>query len=532
MRMTRKWAIAALVLVPAVAGGFMLQTTSSRDGLRLFDQVLSIVSDRFVDTVDANALYEKAARGLVKELNDPYSELFSPKQLREFNTRTGGRYGGVGMLIEDQKGNITISRVFPNTPAERAGVREGDRIVMVDTLSTAGWKLGQVSDYLVGTPGTQVSVKFARTGVAQPIPIRFTRATIHIPAVPYAIMLDGKIGYIPFQQFNETSAAEVREAVLRLSNEGAKGLVLDMRDNPGGILDEALEISNLFLPQNAQLASVRGRNTDPLLYMAREKPIASTVPLIILTNGYTASASEIVAGALQDHDRALILGTTSFGKGLVQSVFPLDGGYALKMTTGKWYTPNGRSIQKERKLLPDGELVEVHPDSLETDSARRARPAYKSDGGRVVYGGGAITPDVIVALDTLSTAEQQLAKALAPKSQELYVTLYDFALELKGQVTSPSYAVKPEWRDEFLRRLEKAGVTVDRKQWNAGATFVDRLLEQRVSRLAFGDSTAKRREISDDAQLERALDLFKKGQTQKDLLTLAQAAQVERAPRR
>jgi carboxyl-terminal processing protease len=525
MRQSRRVAIAALILVPVIAGGFMLQASASRDGARLLDQVLSLVSDRFVDTVDASALYEKAARGLVKELNDPYSELFSPKQLREFTTRTGGRYGGVGMQIEDQKGNITVSRVFPNTPAERAGVREGDRIVFVDTLSTAGWKLAQVSDYLIGTPGTQVNVRFARAGVPQAIPVRFTRATIHIPAVPYAIMLDGKIGYVPFQSFNETASEEVRAAVQRLSREGARGLVLDMRDNPGGILDQALSISNIFLAENSELASVRGRGADPQIYYAREKPVTTSIPLVVLTNGYTASASEIVAGALQDHDRALILGSTSFGKGLVQSVFPLDGGYALKMTTGKWYTPSGRSIQKERRLTADGQFIEVHPDSLESDSARRARPVFKSDGGRTVYGGGAISPDIIVPLDTLTTPEQQLAKALAPKQQELYITLYDYALELKPSVASPGFTIQPAWREELLRRLQAAGATVDRKQWDGGVEFVDRLMGNRIARLAFGDSTTKRREIVDDAQLQKAVELLKKGQTQKDLLTLAQASQ-------
>ena len=170
----------------------------------------------------------------------------------------------------------------------------------------------------------------------------------------------------------------------------------------------------------------------------------------------------------------MIVGTTSFGKGLVQTMFPnLEGGWALKLTTAKWFTPSGRSIQKERKLNTDGQFVELHPDSLESESARKARPQFKSDGGRVVYGGGAVTPDLFVQADTLTTPEQEFRKAMAPKSQEYYVALYDLAYELKSQVR-PDFTVKPEWRTEFLGRLEKAGVKVDRKQWDAASTSLRR----------------------------------------------------------
>ena len=416
MNRIRRFALAGVIVAPLVAGGFIAQERATRDGGRLFGQVLDLVESRYVDSVDAAMLYEKAARGLVSQLQDPYSELFSPRQLTQFNTTTAGRYGGIGMQIEEQNGKgIVVSKVFSHTPAENAGVREGDMIVAVDTVSTRGWPSARVADSLRGTPGSKVGVTFGRPGVNEPIKATFTRAVIHVPAVPYAITFD-KVGYIPLQGFNETSTQELAQAVVRLVNkDGARGLVLDLRGNPGGFLDQALAISNLFLKEGQEIASVRGRGQDNQEYFAREKPIAPDIPLVILTDQYTASASEIVAGALQDHDRALILGTTSFGKGLVQTLFNLDGGYALKMTTGKWYTPSGRSIQKERKFTADGQFVEVHPDSLESDSARRARPAYKSDAGRQVLGGGAITPDVFVKPDTFTTAEQAFLRATAPE---------------------------------------------------------------------------------------------------------------------
>jgi len=519
----RKLAIASAALLPLVVSAFVVQERASADGGRLFGQVLDLVESRFVDSVDAGMLYEKAARGLVSQLQDPYSELFSPRQLTQFNTTTAGRYGGLGMQIEEQPGKgVVVSKVFPNTPAEAAGAREGDMIIAVDTVSTRGWSSTRVADSLRGVPGSKVQVSFARPSVNEPIKSNFTRAIIRIPAVPYAIMFD-KTGYIPLQGFNETSTQEVAAAVRRLTQqEGARGLVLDLRGNGGGFLDQSLAISNLFLPQGTELASVRGRNQENQTYTAREKPIAPQVPIVILTDQFTASASEIVAGALQDHDRALILGTTSFGKGLVQTLFNLDGGYALKITTGKWYTPSGRTIQKDRKLMPDGQFVEVHPDSMETDSARKARPTYKSDAGRVVYGGGAITPDVIVRPDTFSSAEQAFLKATAAKSQDIYVTTYDLAMELKSKVAgNPNFEVQPAWRSELYDRLAKKGVTVDRKLFDGAQTQIDRMLEQRVARLAFGDSTARRRSLDDDVQLQKALEILKKGQNQKDLFALA-----------
>jgi carboxyl-terminal processing protease len=542
----------ALVTVPLVAGGFIWQSAATHDGSRVFDQVVTLVSERFVDTLDSGALYEKAAQGLVRELNDPYTELLPPKRLTEFSRRTGGRYGGVGMEIADVGGSIVVNRVFPHTPAGESGVLEGDRIIAIDTASTRGWKVAQISENLVGTPGTKVTVKFARPGVAEPIVFHFTRAIIQVPAVPFQIMLNGKIGYIPLQQFNESAAEDVAAALQKLEDQGAKGIILDLRDDPGGILDQALAVSNLFLRQGQEIASVRGRNTPPQVYTAKERPVLPTVPLVVMVNGMSASASEIVAGALQDHDRALIVGTTSFGKGLVQTLFPLDGGYALKMTTAKWYTPSGRSIQKERKLLPDGELVEVHPDSLEntptgqatpktrkitidgssvlaarsdsveTDSARRARPTFKSDAGRLVYGGGAITPDVIVKPETLSTREQNFfAKAVGPKTQQFAQVLSNLALDLKPAVR-PDFTVQPAWRDDLYARLQSVGIAIPRAQYDSVTPTIDHLIADRVTRVAFGDSALKRRQLPDDVQLRRALELIERGQSQHDLFVEAQ----------
>jgi carboxyl-terminal processing protease len=439
-----------------------------------------------------------------------------------FNQNTAGFYGGIGMTIENQEGLTTVAKVFPHTPAERAGIRVGDKIVGVDTMNVRGWKNEQVSAKLKGPPGTQVVAKFLRPGMPEQFSVTFTREVIRIPAVPYAIMLENRTAYIPLQGFSETASAEVREALVRLVREGAKGVVLDLRGNPGGFLEQADTLTNLFLEKGQEILSVRPRGEPPMTHVTTQTPLAPAIPLVILTDGRTASSSEIVAGALQDHDRALVLGTTSFGKGLVQSMYRLDGGYAIKLTTAKWYTPSGRSIQRERKLTDDGVLIEVHPDSLESDSARVARPRFKSDGGRVVYGGGAITPDIIVPYDTLTTVEQRFDRMLAAKQQETYLALYDYAFET-GKKVKPDFVVTPEMRDEFFQRLAKRGVNLDRKEFDSAETYVTRLLDNRIATLAFGDSTAKRRAVRDDAQLRKALELLRRGSSTKELLALAAA---------
>jgi carboxyl-terminal processing protease len=519
MTRSRKAAVVSLMLLPVLAGGFALQSRTTRNGAQLLEQVLTYVAVRYVDTLDAQALYEKAARGLVKELNDPYTELFSPKQLEEFSRTTNGRYAGIGMEISKVGDWVTINKVFPNSPAESGGVQEGDRIVAVDTASARGFSTQQAQNKLLGPVGTPVMVTFARPGVAQPLKINFKRAEIHVPAVPYSMMLDERVGYIPLTRFSEQTTQDIASAVQSLQKRGAKGIVLDLRGNPGGILEEAFASSNLFLPKGKELLSVRGRG-DFQKFVSTSDPLAPEIPLVLLVDGGSASASEIVAGALQDYDRALVLGTTSFGKGLVQSVYNLDGGYALKITTGKWYTPSGRSIQKERKLMPDGSFVEVMPDSLETDSVRKARPVYKSTAGRTLYGGGAITPDIIVPADTLSAPEQAFRRAIAPYGQKFFSDLAAVAEEQRGKL-SPNFTVNPAWREELYRRLVSDTVKIDKAVWDAGATDIDRYIEDRLAKVAFGDTLVRRRSLKDDNQLRRAMALLHKGTTQKEIFAAA-----------
>ncbi len=517
MTRTRKAALAAILLAPIFATGFALQSRATRGGAQLLDQVLTFVALRYVDTLDAQQLYEKAARGLVKELNDPYTELFTPKQLEEFSRNTNGRYAGIGMEIVKIGDYVTVNKVFPGSPAEQGGVLEGDKIAIIDTTNARGFSNEQVQNKLLGPIGTEVTVQFLRVGVAQPVKLSFKRAEIHVPAVPFSMMLDERTGYVPLTRFSEQTTEDIANSVLALSKQGAKGIIIDLRGNPGGILDEAFNTSNLFLPKGKELLSVRGR-AEYQHFVSQHDPLAPDIPLIVLVDGGSASASEIVAGALQDYDRALILGTTSFGKGLVQSVYNLDGGYALKITTGKWYTPSGRSIQKERKMTADGQYLEVRPDSLESDSVRKSRPVYESSSGRKLYGGGGITPDLVVAADTLTTPEQTLRRALLPFYGLYQSTVMAVAEEKKSSVTA-NFVVDPSWREEVYQRLTADTLKIDRAVWDAGATDVDRFLEDRVAKAAFGDTLVLRRTIKIDSQLRRAIELMQKGNTQQELLS-------------
>jgi len=519
MTRTRKALLASLVLAPLVASGFALQARSTRGGAQLLDQVLTFVALRYVDTLDAQQLYEKAARGLVEELKDPYTELFTPKQLEEFSRNTNGRYAGIGMEIVKVGDYVTVNKVFPNSPAEQGGVLEGDKIAIVDTTNARGFNTQQVQNKLLGPIGTPVTVQFLRIGVQQPVKLSFKRAQIQVPAVRYSMMLDDKTGYVPLERFSEQTTEDIANAVMGLTKQGAKGIIIDLRGNPGGILEEAFSMSNLFLPRGKELLSVRGRG-EFQKFVSEQDPLAPDIPLTVLVDGGSASASEIVAGALQDYDRALVLGTTSFGKGLVQSVYNLDGGYALKITTGKWYTPSGRSIQKERKLNAEGQFVEVMPDSMETDSVRKARPVFKSASGRTVYGGGAITPDIIVQSDTLSTPEQTLRRALLPHYAKYQAHVAAVAELQKGKV-KPDFAMNPAWREEVYRRLQADTVKIDKAVWDAGANDVDRFIEDRVAKIAFGDTLVRRRNLKDDNQLRRAMEIMRKATAQKDLFGIA-----------
>lgn len=508
----------ALALVPLLAVAVLLgarrfaTAPEPVDGARLFRQVFERVARDGIGAQPEDKLFERAARGLLQGIDDPYAELFSPEQLGSFQRNTmRNDYAGVGMQIESQPGRTVVAAVFPGSPAEQGGVLPGDRIVAVNDSTVKGRGLSEVSGRLLGVAGTSVRVTFERPGVPEPIAMTFTRARIHVPSVPYALMLDGGVGYVPLPRFNNTSAAEVEAAFLDLERRGARSYVLDLRRNLGGVLEQAAEISELFLAPGQEIVRVDYRNQPTEVHVASRVPVVGEKPLVVLIDESSASASEIVAGSLQDHDRALVVGETSYGKGVVQSLYPLDDGWALRITTAEWKTPSGRSIHRARGR--DG--VPVPRDSTEPEVT------YRSDRGRPIRGGGGVTPDVVIGSDTMSTAEQALARAIAPKSQAVYAGLTDLAIEARSGLR-PDFRVKPAWRARFGEILAAAGVAATPEELDRARPLVDRWIEQQVARTAFGDSTAFRRRIADDAQLRQAVALLRKGRTQASLFALVE----------
>ncbi len=510
MQHARKAGLVAVLAATFMLGGYVLPDAEQQAGPNLFRDVLTLVTTRYVDTLDVSEVYQRAAEGLVDRLEDPYADLFSPEDMEEFTVAYEGHYAGVGMLIEIQNDAPVVRRVFPNTPAERTGVQMGDRIVAVDGEAVRGWLLERVSNALKGQPGTEVEVIFARYGVTRPIEARITRAVVRIPAVPYATTVVEDVGYIPLLQFNETAADEVAAAIRTLEKEGVAGMVLDLRGNGGGIVDQAVRIAGMFLPEGTEIARQMERGSDDIHYRNPADPVAPDIPLVVLIDAASASASEIVAGALQDHDRAVVLGTTSFGKGLVQTAYRVEGGYVLKMTTGKWFTPSGRTIHRDR-VMENGRLVEV-ADSVHFGAGRDERPSYRSDAGRVVYGGGGIMPDLEVVSDTLSLAEQALVAAILPRSPDFSTTVFDMASELKSQVEQ-DFEIRPEWRVDLYDRLMARGVEIDRDVFDAGDSYIDRVLLDLIGRSAFGDAYVKTRDARNDAALMKAAELIHQGGT-------------------
>ncbi|MGH7584127.1 MAG: S41 family peptidase, partial [Gemmatimonadales bacterium] len=412
------------------------------------------------------------------------------------------------MGINQEDSVVVVADVFPQGPAEKGGVERGDLILAIDSVSAVGWSTQKVSDHLTGQIGTQVVVTFARAGMPAPITTKFIRAKVHAAAVPYTLMLDDHIGYIPLQRFNATAGGELAAAVQGLKNRGATRYIVDLRGNGGGDVDQAVLAANVFLPRGQSVATQRERNVPPRYYTASQDPVDAIAPVVVLVDGGTASASEIVAGALQDHDRAMIVGTTTFGKGLVQGVYNLPGGFALKLTTGKWYTPSGRSIHRDRKLV-NGRLV-LEDSGAAGDTATAV--IMHSDAGRKLIARGGITPDVTVNPDTLSGPEQVFVRAVGARAAVVRSAIFDVA-RAQGHVT-PDFKVTPGIESDLRTRMSANGIMLSDSVFRGGASYLDELLTQQTLRLSYGDSTAVRHTFGSDVTIRKAVELIRRANTE------------------
>jgi carboxyl-terminal processing protease len=526
--MRHKVSVPVVVAVVALAtGGWFLQRETEPAGsvyqqARLFEDVLAHVADYYVDSLDERRLYQMAIDGMLDELGDPYSVYLKPEDFRQLTEATTGNYTGLGIQIDVRDGWITVVAPLPDTPADRAGVQSGDRIIALDGRSTEGWKQDQAVRELRGPAGTPAELSIRRVGVDQPITYQLTRATIHIRSVQIAMMLDNRVGYVSLNPVNESSAREVSQAVDSLLKQGMKSLVFDLRGNPGGLLDQGVAVSDLFLDPRQEVVATRGRAPGATRKFHDSQPQRwPALPIVVLVNGFSASAAEIIAGALQDHDRALIVGTPTFGKGLVQSFWPLTPQSGLKLTTARWYTPSGRTIQRHTRTEAEQEAqvlaAQRGQDTVRLDSLR-----FRTDGGRIVYGGGGIRPDLFVAGDTFTTAERAFTRALGDKIPAFRDVLASYSLELKEgrRLPASNFTVTDGMVDEVVRRMGARGAHVPDSLVAGARTLITQELSYEASRYVFGRPAEFRRRMADDRQVQQALTLARRAKSPQDLLAL------------
>lgn len=531
MKRQRVLVTVLVAVVAFLSGGWLLQRGSQQVARvyqkeRLFDDILAYVAEYYVDSLDASKLYDMAIDGMLHELNDPYTTYLREQDYRELELSTTGNYAGVGMQIDVRDGWITVIAPIAGTPADSVGLGTGDRIVEIDGQSTRGWNNDRAVKQLRGPPGSKVSLTIVRPGIPDSLHFGVTRARIHVKSVQYAGRLGtGDIAYLSLANSSiaESTTQELIGSVDSLRAQGAKAIILDLRGNPGGLLDQGVEVSGLFLNRGDVVVEARGRAPGATqTFRAEHAERWAGMPVVVLVDGGTASAAEIIAGAVQDHDRALVLGTPTFGKGLVQTVYPLNGREYLKLTTGRWYTPSGRTIQRSMGLLARAEedSAQVRPDSAGVDTTH----VFHTSGGRTVYGGGGIRPDVEVRADTLTDAEKEFARTLGAKVPLYRDVLTSYVLELKAQRTlkDPAFQVTPAMRAELLSRLRARGVPIPDQVWAGAQPLVGEQLTYEITRFVFGRPAEFARRVADDNQVQRAVELLKRAHTPKELLAIAQ----------
>ena len=406
------------------------------------NKVLSEVNRKYVEDVNPTELTDAALNG-IRNILDPHTTVFSPKDYESLKVSMEGKFGGVGITISLRDNILTVISPLSGTPAFRLGIRAGDRIRKIDGKDTKGLSLDEAVNKLRGKIGTDVTVSIEREGVPDLMDFTITRAEIIVHAVPYYGMVTKDIGYIKLATFSDKTTSDVENALKILQKRGMKKIILDMRYNPGGLLNQAIEISELFLKQGNLIVSTRGRTQKTESHARKNGIVKPEVPMVVLLNQGSASAAEIVSGALQDWDRALIIGKTSFGKGSVQTIFPLDNqGNALKLTTAFYYLPFGRCINKPENGIKGLKLLEEEyadegdgkADSTKKDSAKV--DTFYTHNGRMMFGSGGISPDVEVELSPMPWVVQV---------QERMAMYFKFAVKIRPDLEKNNVKIDANW---------------------------------------------------------------------------------------
>jgi len=542
MKLSRLGAVSiGLVVGSTLAGGLVGRRAIAGGGrlneqLRLYTAMLGAIEREYVEEVPSDKLVSSSIRELLRTL-DPHSNFFEQRDYQSMQERQKGQYYGLGITVVSVDGNITVVAPFEGTPAHRLGIRAGDIISRIEAEDARGMSIDDAVKRLRGPKGSPIKVTILRQGYDEPLEFTVIRDAIPLHSVPYSFMVSKEVGYIRLTDFNETTACrpgegddcerELEKALRELKREGARAYILDIRDNPGGLLDQAFAVSNLFMKKGQLVVFTRGRSRrDESNYITEtDSPWAET-PLVVLTSRHSASASEIVAGALQDHDRALIVGETTFGKGLVQTIMPLRNvrGYALALTTARYYTPSGRSIQRD---YVSASLDEYYSARDRKGCGQGAGEAKLTDSGRKVYGGDGITPDYCVEAETPTKFVSYLIgrQAFSGFARRFEVESGRGQADIAGtgkrsQATSAKVRVVPkdfraddavlaEFRDYLGSR--KLRFTVADVEENKLA--IVRQIEDQVLMQVIGEGEARRRSVAWDPQIKKALELVPRAET-------------------
>jgi carboxyl-terminal processing protease len=467
------------------------------ESLKKFTDIYSIVEQNYAEPVNSDkALYNGAIPGLLRVL-DPHSNFFDPKSYRQLREDQRGRYYGVGMQIGLFREKMTVMQVFENTPAFKGGIHPGDLIVSVEGQSAEKMTSDQVATALKGPKGTEVKLTVSREGVSDPLALTLVRDEIPRPSVDLHYLIQPGVGYIHVSSFIESTSQEVGTALDSFGD--IKGLILDLRGNPGGLVNEGVAVADKFLPKDAVVVSHHGRNSPERIYRATRGNGGKSFPIVVLVNRNTASAAEIVSGALQDHDRALVVGEITFGKGLVQSVYPLSEDTGLALTTARYYTPSGRLIQRDYTGL---NLYDYYTHGGTDNSNDANREVKQTDTGRVVYGGGGITPDVKLPPIKNDRFQQAVLQKYA---------FFDFARQyvVSHQVTR-DFQVDDNVLLDFRKFLDNQKVSFTEAELHQDKDWVGCNLKSEVLLDQLGETQSRLVRAQCDPAISKALELMPK----------------------
>jgi carboxyl-terminal processing protease len=494
--------------------------TDVRESLSQFAQIYSIIEQNYAEPVNADkAIYNGAIPGMLHVL-DPHSNFFDPKSYSLMREEQSGKYYGVGMQIAPRNNKIIVVAPFVGTPAYKVGLRPGDAILAVDGKTTDNMSVSDVADLLKGPKGTNVHITILREGADKPLEFNVVRAEIPRYSVDLKFLIKPGIGYMHVSAFNETTEQEVEDALQDFGD--LKGLVLDLRGNPGGLLNEGVGVADKFLKRGQVIVSHRGRSSPEKVYRAAHGNGGKDYPLVVLVNRGTASAAEIVSGAIQDHDRGLIVGEVTFGKGLVQTVYPLSENTGLALTTAKYYTPSGRLIQRDYNGVSLYDYYYAREDGGDANNApannNNSKEVKLTDSGRAMYGGGGITPDVKVATFKPTRFEDSLL---------LKYAFFNFAQHyLTGRHVDKTFEVNEAVMQDFHKFLDAQKIPYTEAELSEGQDWIKATIKSEIFIAEFGQEEGLRVRAESDPQILSALNLLPKA---KELADNAKKALAQHA---